>query len=52
MLERIRVMVARKRGPKKGHGLRPLAGPLVAPMVAEEVVHHEVEAGEEVVVGV
>ena len=23
MLERIRVMVARKRGPKKGHGLRP-----------------------------
>jgi two-component system response regulator CpxR len=24
MLERIRVMVARKRGPKKGHGLRPL----------------------------
>ena len=25
MLERIRLMVARKRGPKKGHGLRPLA---------------------------
>jgi CheY-like chemotaxis protein len=25
LLERIRVMVARKRGPKKGHGLRPLA---------------------------
>jgi two-component system, OmpR family, response regulator CpxR len=24
MLERIRVMVARKRGPKKGHGMRPL----------------------------
>jgi two-component system response regulator CpxR len=24
LLERIRVMVARKRGPKKGHGLRPL----------------------------
>jgi two-component system response regulator CpxR len=24
MLERIRVMVARKRGPKKGYGLRPL----------------------------
>jgi DNA-binding response OmpR family regulator len=46
MLERIRVMVARKRGPKKGHGLRPL----VAPMVAEEVVHHQVE--DEVVVGV
>jgi two-component system response regulator CpxR len=23
MLDRIRVMVARKRGPKKGHGLRP-----------------------------
>jgi two-component system, OmpR family, response regulator CpxR len=44
MLERIRVMVARKRGPKKGHGLRPL--------VTEEVAHHEVEAGEEVVVGV
>jgi two-component system response regulator CpxR len=44
MLERIRVMVARKRGPKKGHGLRPLVTP--------EVAHHEVEAGEEVVVGV
>jgi two-component system, OmpR family, response regulator CpxR len=44
MLERIRVMVARKRGPKKGHSLRPL--------VTEEVAHHEVEAGEEVVVGV
>jgi two-component system response regulator CpxR len=26
LLERIRVMVARKRGPKKGHGLRPLIG--------------------------
>ena len=24
MLDRIRVMVARKRGPKKGHGLHPL----------------------------
>ena len=24
LLERIRVMVARKRGPKKGHGMRPL----------------------------
>jgi two-component system, OmpR family, response regulator CpxR len=24
MLERIRVMVARRRGPRKGHGLRPL----------------------------
>jgi two-component system, OmpR family, response regulator CpxR len=24
MLERVRVMVARKRGPKKGYGLRPL----------------------------
>ena len=33
MLERIRVMVARKRGPKKGHGLRPLVAPLVASMV-------------------
>jgi hypothetical protein len=44
MLERIRVMVARKRGPKKGHGLRPL--------VIQEDAHHEVEAGEEVVVGV
>ena len=32
MLERIRVMVARKRGPKKGHGLRPL--------VTEEVAQH------------
>jgi two-component system response regulator CpxR len=52
MLERIRVMVARKRGPKKGHGLRPLVASMVAPMVAEEVAHHEVEAGEEVVVGV
>ena len=47
MLERIRVMVARKRGPKKGHGPRPL----LASMAAEEVTHHEVEAGDEVVVG-
>jgi hypothetical protein len=45
-------MVARKRGPKKGHGLRPLVASMVAPMVAEEVAHHQVEAGEEVVVGV
>jgi two-component system, OmpR family, response regulator CpxR len=47
MLERIRVMVARKRGPKKGHSLRPLVTEEVA-----EVAHHEVEAGDEVVVGV
>jgi two-component system, OmpR family, response regulator CpxR len=26
MLERIRVMLTRKRGPKKGYGLRPLVG--------------------------
>jgi hypothetical protein len=44
MLERIRVMVARKRGPKKGHGLRPL--------VAEEVAQHQAEANEVLVVGV
>jgi hypothetical protein len=40
MLERIRVMVARKRGPKKGHGLRPL------------VAEHEPEHIEPEVVGV
>ena len=44
MLERIRVMVARKRGPKKGHGLRPL--------VAEEVAQHQAEANDALVVGV
>jgi hypothetical protein len=44
MLERIRVMVARKRGPKKGHGLRPL--------IAEDVAEHRAEAIDSVVVGV
>ncbi len=44
MLERIRLMVARKRGPKKGHGQRPL--------VTEEVAHHRADARDEVVVGV
>jgi two-component system, OmpR family, response regulator CpxR len=43
MLERIRVMVARKRGPKKAHALGPLVGPLV-----EE---QQVEAEGAVVVG-
>jgi two-component system, OmpR family, response regulator CpxR len=43
MLERIRVMVARKRGPKKGHGLRPLMG--------ERVVEHAPEATDSIVVG-
>jgi hypothetical protein len=38
MLERIRQMVARKRGPKKGHGLRPL------------VADHQPETSEAVVV--
>ena len=38
MLERIRVMVARKRGPKKGHGLRPL--------VAERGCEHQAEASD------
>jgi two-component system, OmpR family, response regulator CpxR len=40
MLERIRVMVARKRGPKKGHALRPL------------VVEHQAETSDRVVVSV
>src|ERR1700678_1040918 len=44
MLERIRVMVARKRGPKKGHNLRPL--------VVEDVAQHPAEAHEPVEVGV
>jgi two-component system, OmpR family, response regulator CpxR len=39
LLERIRVMVARKRGPKKGHPLRPL------------VEERHVEVGDTVVVG-
>jgi hypothetical protein len=39
MLERIRVMVARKRGPKKGHGLRPL----IADQATVCVVEHEAE---------
>jgi two-component system response regulator CpxR len=37
MLDRIRVMVARKRGPKKGHGLRPL---LTEPEEQESQVQH------------
>jgi two-component system, OmpR family, response regulator CpxR len=44
MLERIRVMVARKRGPKKGHNLRPL--------VVEDVAQRPAEANEPVEVGV
>jgi two-component system, OmpR family, response regulator CpxR len=44
MLERIRVMVARKRGPKKGHNLRPL--------VVEDVAQQPAEANEPVEVGV
>jgi hypothetical protein len=40
MLERIRVMVARKRGPKKGHALRSVA------------VEHQVESSDPVVVTV
>src|ERR1700690_2774062 len=47
MLERIRVMVARKRGPKKGHGVRPLLSEHATVHAAE---HHPetaaaVEAG-------
>ncbi len=34
LLERIRVMVARKRGPKKGHGLRPLMARSMQPGVS------------------
>jgi two-component system, OmpR family, response regulator CpxR len=45
MLERIRVMVARKRGPKKGHNLRPL-------VVVEDVAHQPAEVNEPVEVGV
>jgi two-component system response regulator CpxR len=43
MLERIRVMVARKRGPKKGHSLRPL--------LSEPIEERESQAHESVVVG-
>lgn len=42
LLERIRVMVARKRGPKKGHGLRPL--------VAEQVEEQNAQARDRVVI--
>jgi len=45
LLERIRVMVARKRGPKKGHGR------LVAEHETGHVAEHEVEAGDRLVVG-
>jgi hypothetical protein len=47
LLERIRVMVARKRGPKKGHGLRPLLAEHATGRVAE----HEAEAHDPLVVG-
>jgi two-component system response regulator CpxR len=55
MLERIRVMVARKRGPKKGHGLRPLiagntaGGP--AGGVGGALTEHQPEPSESLVVG-
>jgi hypothetical protein len=56
MLERIRVMVARKRGPKKGHGLRPLlAGNAACDLaggVAMNRAEHQPEASDSVVVGV
>ena len=47
MLERVRVMVARKRGPKKGHGLRPLISEHATGHVAE----HEAETSAPLVVG-
>lgn len=47
LLERIRVMVARKRGPKKGHGLRPL----MPEHVTSRVVDHEAETSDPLVVG-
>jgi two-component system, OmpR family, response regulator CpxR len=42
LLERIRVMVARKRGPKKGHGLRPL--------IAEQAEEQNAQARDRVVI--
>ena len=42
LLERIRVMVARKRGPKKGHGLRPL--------IAEQAEEHNAQVRDRVVI--
>jgi two-component system, OmpR family, response regulator CpxR len=47
MLERIRMMVARKRGPKKGHGLRPL----IAQHEVGHVAEHEPETSDRLVVG-
>jgi two-component system, OmpR family, response regulator CpxR len=47
LLERIRMMVARKRGPKKGHGLRPL----VAEHATGHVAEHQSETRDPVVVG-
>jgi two-component system, OmpR family, response regulator CpxR len=47
MLERIRVMVARKRGPKKGHGVRPL----MQSRVAGEPAEHGAEQADPLVVG-
>jgi DNA-binding response OmpR family regulator len=49
ILERIRLMVARKRGPKKGHALGPLVGPLVTRPLVED--HQAAEAEDAVVVG-
>jgi CheY-like chemotaxis protein len=43
MLERIRIMVARKRGPKKGNHLRP--------MLQETVAEHQPEQADSLVVG-
>jgi two-component system response regulator CpxR len=48
MLERIRVMVARKRGPKKGHGVRPS----LSEHATAHTVEHQPETTETVEVGV
>jgi two-component system response regulator CpxR len=46
LLERVRIMVARKRGPKKGHGLRPVEARTVF-----SAAEHALEKNELVKVG-
>jgi two-component system, OmpR family, response regulator CpxR len=56
LLERIRVMVARKRGPKKGHGLRAMVSGNATMNAAENLAEHgaqlQPETSDPVVVGV
>jgi hypothetical protein len=48
LLERVRVMVARKRGPKKGHGIRPV----LRDHVQEHLADRQAETSDPLAVGI